>query len=398
MSCAPVTGKILLAGGGYADIPMIASLKEMGFRVYTTGNRPDELGHKYADEYIPADFSDPEAVLDICKTLKVDGVCPCCNDFSALSAAYAAEKLNLPGHDSVETLTRLMHKDSFRALARQFDLPVPGWRTIEADAPTLAEPGLKYPLIVKPVDLTGGKGMSVVNRFSELPAAIALAARRSRSSRIVVEEYLEYDDFHHNCVLFISDGRVVFHNSDNEHYYKNKFLVWGMSVPATTPDRIEKQVVEACRLLCSELRLKDGIMIMQYCVHNGELRITECGRRMPGNLHGRLVELATGFDISRQTVKAFLGMPVSGLTQREVRGFWAENCVMADREGQVASFELSDKVKAALVEEIILAGPGFVVEDHLLDKLAILLMRFNSFDEMIETSETMNEHVVINWS
>jgi biotin carboxylase len=139
-------------------------------------------------------------------------------------------------------------------------------------------------------------------------------------------------------------------------------------------------------------------MIMQYCVHKGELYITECGRRMPGNLHGRLVELATGFDVSGQTVKAALGKADAGLTQREPQGFWAENCVMADREGRVESFELSDALRAAVVEEMVLVGPGFVVSDHLLDKLAILLLRFNSMDEMIRMSETMHEHIKINWA
>ncbi|MDR2946093.1 MAG: ATP-grasp domain-containing protein, partial [Candidatus Adiutrix sp.] len=254
-----MTGTLLLAGGNYADIPMILSAKKMGLKVYTTGNRPDDLGHKYSDEYIPADFSDREAVLDLCRTLKVDGVCPSCNDFSALSSAYAAEKLNLPGHDRVETLESLMHKDKFRALAAKYGLPVPGWKAVSADEPLAADVGLKYPLIVKPVDLTGGKGMSVAHDRSELPAAVQLAAARSRRSQIVIEEYLAYDDFHHNCVLFISGGKVVFHNSDNEHYYKNKFLVWGMSVPGTTPAHIEKQIVDVCQMLCSELRLKDGI-------------------------------------------------------------------------------------------------------------------------------------------
>ena len=91
--------KLLIAGGGYADIPLILSAKKLGYYVITSGNRPNELGHKYSDEYKKADFSDPDAIFNLSKDLKVSAICACCNDFSALSAAYAAEKLGLPGHD-----------------------------------------------------------------------------------------------------------------------------------------------------------------------------------------------------------------------------------------------------------------------------------------------------------
>lgn len=109
--------KLLIAGGGYADIPLIFSAKKLGYHVITTGNRPDELGHLYSDEYHQADFSDIKTMLTLSKQLKISAICACCNDFSALSSAYVAENLGLPGHDSYNTAKIIHHKDLYRQFA-----------------------------------------------------------------------------------------------------------------------------------------------------------------------------------------------------------------------------------------------------------------------------------------
>ena len=98
--------KILIAGSGHGDIPLIVAAQNLGFYVITTGNQPDGpngLGIEYSDEYYCEDYSNKERMLELAKKLEIDAICPCTNDFSAISTAYVAEKLDLPGHDSYET-------------------------------------------------------------------------------------------------------------------------------------------------------------------------------------------------------------------------------------------------------------------------------------------------------
>ena len=63
--------KLLIAGGGYADIPLIQAAKSLDFYVITSGNKPDELGHCYSDEYQNADFSSPDTMLDLSRSLDI---------------------------------------------------------------------------------------------------------------------------------------------------------------------------------------------------------------------------------------------------------------------------------------------------------------------------------------
>jgi hypothetical protein len=83
--------KLLLLNGSHSDIPLINSAKSLGFYVITSGNNPKLIGHSYSDERCYADFSQPEAILEIARKLKIDAVCSCSNDFGIITASYISE-------------------------------------------------------------------------------------------------------------------------------------------------------------------------------------------------------------------------------------------------------------------------------------------------------------------
>ena len=164
---------VLVVGGGHAEIPLIRAAHAIGYRVITTGNRPDDLGHAHADLYVPADFSKPEEILNVAVTHDVSAIVSGCNDFAMLSTAFVCEKLGLPGHDSYETTVRIHHKDRFRELLEELQLDTPRSGVVHdpTQAVALCE-RIGYPVIVKPVDLTGGKGISVCDSPEQLSKAV----------------------------------------------------------------------------------------------------------------------------------------------------------------------------------------------------------------------------------
>ena len=115
--------KVLFANGSYNEIPLIKSAKKLGYYVITSGNDSKGEGHQYADEYIACDYSNKEALLKIAEDNHVDAICSCGNDFAAISAAYVAEKMNLPGHDSYENSRFFHEKNKFKELCKALNLP-----------------------------------------------------------------------------------------------------------------------------------------------------------------------------------------------------------------------------------------------------------------------------------
>ncbi|PKN38794.1 MAG: phosphoribosylglycinamide synthetase [Deltaproteobacteria bacterium HGW-Deltaproteobacteria-2] len=382
--------KLLLAGGGYADIPLILSAKKLGYYVITSGNRPDELGHKYSDEYKMADFSDCEAILKLANNLKVSAICACCNDFSALSAAYTAEKLGLPGHDPYKVARVIHYKDQYRQFAFEHGIAAP--KAISFTNKKDALEGMKsfaFPVIIKPVDLTGGKGMSTINEITEAEMAIEKALAVSRMKRAVAEEFISGS--RHGFSVFLVDCRVVFFFSDNEHYFLNPYLVSAASVPGIVPQKAMKTLCAESEKIASLLSLKTGIFHIQYILRGEEPIIIEICRRAPGDLYIKLVEHATGVDYPSWIVKSSAGLDCSGLTQVEPKGFFTRHCVMSATAGRVRDILFDDSIKEQIIDKFMWWEKGDVVSDVMTTKFGIVFLKFQSQDEMMEKTEHMQE-------
>lgn len=387
--------KILIAGGGYADIPLIQAAKALGFYVVTTGNRPRDLGHQYSDEYRNADFSDPEKMLELSKSLHISAVCPCCNDFSALSCAYVAEQMGLPGYDSYETAKIIHHKDRYRAFAREHSIPSPGAMGAENEEEALrALELLAPPLIIKPVDLTGGKGISTVYEKAEARGAVRKAFAISREKRIVVEEYIQGS--RHGFSAFIRDGRVVFYFVDNEYYYLNPYLVAGAFAPGFVPDNAVRQLCSISERVASLLSLRTGIFHVQFILNGDRPVIIEICRRAPGDLYLKLVEHATGVDYAKWIVRAAAGLSCEGLEQVEPKMCLTRHCIMASRPGVFKKVVIDNSLEKKIIDKFMWGKSGETIldEDVLTAKFGIIFVRSETGAEMKTLSENLHNLVV----
>jgi biotin carboxylase len=382
--------KLLFVGGGYADIPLILSAKKLGYHVITSGNRPEELGHKYSDEYKMSDFSDCEAILNLAKKLKVSAICACCNDFSALSAAYAAEKLGLPGQDSYKVAQIIHYKDLYRPFASESGIATPRALIFTDKKEALAGiKSLPFPVVIKPVNLTGGKGMSTISKIEEAETAMDRAFAVSRIKRVVIEEFITGS--RHGFSVFLIDGRVVFFFSDNEHYFLNPYMVSAASAPGIVPEAAMKKLCSDSEKIASLLSLKTGIFHVQYILRGDDPIIIEVCRRAPGDLYVKLVEYATGVDYSSWIVKASAGLDCKGLTHVEPKGFFTRHCVMSATTGKIKDIIFDKSIEKQIVDKIMWWKKGDVISDILTAKFGIVFLTFQSQDEMMEKTERMQE-------
>jgi len=386
--------KLLIAGGSYADIPLILSAQKMGYHVITSGNRANDLGHTYSDEYRPADFSDRVAILNLAKELRVDAVCACCNDFSALSCAFTAEKLGLPGHDTLHIAEIIHHKDKYRQFASENNIPTPKAMGFNNARDAINEvDSYAFPIIIKPVDLTGGKGISVINTKQEAESALNKAFIVSKVKIVVVEEFIVGS--RHGFSAFLYKEKVIFYFSDNEHYYLNPFLVSAASSPSIVPKIVEQKLCFESEKLASLLSLKDGILHIQYILKDGEPIIIEICRRAPGDLYIKLVEYVTGVDYSAWIIKAALGDDCSDLKHIEPKGFFTRHCVMSDKIGIIQDVVFDVSIEKNIIDKFMWWKKGDQITDFLTAKFGIVFLKFDSMEEMISKTNALNELIHI---
>lgn len=389
--------KILLLGGGHAEIPLIQAAHELGYFVITTGNARDGLGHPYADKTVFEDFSNKEKMLELAQKEKVDFVCSGCNDFALLSTAYVCEKLGLPGHDSYEISLQIHHKDKYRKLAEQLNIPTPKAITVfnKNDFDRSLE-NLSFPVIIKPVDLTGGKGIHRANSAKEAEKAYAEAIERTRENHVVIEEFVEGSN--HGFSAFLVNKKVAFYFDDNEQYYMNKYMVSGANHPSSSDSKTLELLVGYSEKIARELELQDGILHIQYIEKNdGTPVIIEICRRPPGDLYIKFVKYATGIDYPKYLVLAETGdKNCQNISfEKKQKTFWLRHCVMADSEGVLERVSIEEQIEKNIVEKFLWYKEGEIIADKMYYKAGIVFFRFDSFDEMLEKTKKMNEYVKI---
>jgi biotin carboxylase len=373
---------VLVAGGSHSDIPFIKAIQSLGHAVITSGNRAMDFGHGYADAVALADFSDPEAMLVLAEKLGIDAICPSANDFSMISSAYVAEHLGLPGYDSYDTTLMLHHKDRFRELGSQIGLTAPKAKHFKTPEIASADiTGLCFPLIVKPIDLTGGKGVSRIDNLSGFPAAVRNAFDSSRAKRIVVEEF--FSGTLHSYSTIIRDHKVIFEFCDNEFSFLNPYTVSTSTTPATVSPMVLAAVRRETEHLAKTLNLVDGILHGQFLATPSDFRIIEFTRRPPGDFYAVPVEHTTGINPAELAVRPFLGRPLSLPTPRKPDAvYFSRYCLMADREGIFQGTQVAPEIEANIVDRLVVVQPGHRVDNYLNERLGIFFLRYGSSAEM----------------
>ncbi len=385
---------MLIVGGGYADIPLIQSAKNIGFHVITTGNRPSDLGHTYSHVYHNEDFSDCEAILKLAKELKVDAICPSCNDFAALSAAYAAEELGLPGHDSYETSQIIHHKDKYREFAQANNIPSPSAiGGISTEDIMGSIDSLVFPVIIKPVDLSGGKGIAMADSKEEVFTAVEKAFNISKAKRVVVEEFITGS--RHGFSAFLYKGKIGFYFSDNEHYYLNPYMVSAASSPSIVSKDIERKLCYELEKIAALLTLADGILHVQYILKDDTPFIIEICRRAPGDLYIKFVQHATGVDYPSWIVKASAGIDCSNLSYCDTKGYFTRHCVMAERHGNIKDVVFDKLIEKNIIDKLMWWSKGDEIVNVLTEKLGIVFLKFDSAERMLSVTNDLNELIVV---
>ncbi len=390
--------KMLLLGGSHAEIPLIQAAQALGWYVITTGNNRDGLGHPYADKTVFANYSDKDAMLELARAEGVQAVCSGCNDFALLSTVYVCEKLGLPGHDSYTTSLEIHHKDRYRALATRLGIPTPRALVTPTTTDTAdfdkAIANLTFPIIVKPVDLTGGKGIHRAANPEEAREAYKDACSRTRQDHIVVEEFVQGTN--HGFSAMLVKGKVAFAFSDNEQYFVNKYLVSGANSPSTSGSETLAKLRDYSERIACELHLVDGILHIQYIEKpDGTPVIIEICRRPPGDLYIKFVKYATSIDYPKFIVMAETGEDISGIKDVPTQGYWLRHCIMAGPDiangSTVRDVTFAPEIQGNIVEKFLWYKPGDVVADKLTYKAGIVFFKFSTLEEMADKTARMTD-------
>jgi len=390
--------KILMLGGSMQQIPAIKAAKAKGLYTITCDYLPDNPGHQFADAYYNVSTTDKEAVLKLAQQLKIDGIVAYASDPAAPIAAYVSEKMGLPGnpYESVEILTR---KDLFRAFLKKnrFNTPVAGgYSSFEEVAADISR--FRMPVMVKPVDSSGSKGVVKVENISQLSSAVEEAMLYSRSKRIVVEEFIQKKGYQISGDGFSVDGKLVFTSYGNELYSGNgtrEYVALGEFWPLLLSEELRKKVDEELQRLISVLGMKTSAYNIEVILDdNDDVYILELGPRNGGSYIPQLIHYATGVDLVDYTIRAAIGEECSDLCMRKTVGYYSNYMIYSTIPGKFIGIWFNDSFKEKNLLEVHCTysyGDEVHAYQNTSHSLGTILFRADSLEEMIDITENMEK-------
>ena len=359
--------KLLLLGGSRFLVPVIREAKALGCHTITCDYLPDNIAHRYSDEYHNVSIVDREAVLTLAKKLQVDGVMSFACDPGVVTAAYVAEQLGLPNVGPYESVCILQDKGRFRAFLKEHGFTVPGSESFDSVGKALAAAdGFRYPLIVKPVDSAGSKGVCRVDTPAELEPAIRNALQFTRCGRFILENFIQQEGFSSDTDCFSVNGELCFASFNNQyfdHKANNPYAPDGYTWPSVIPEEQQKE-------LRSELQRLLTLLHMRTSVYNVEVRrgtdgkayIMEVSPRGGGNRLCEMLEYTTGTRLIHNAVRAAIGLPVEEMHDPVYHGHWSIVILHADRDGLFRKLWVAEDARPSVVEEDLWVSPGDPVE------------------------------------
>ena len=354
--------KIIILGGSHAELPLINAAKRLGFFVITIGNK-DDIGHKFSDKFIQLDYKDYKSIKKIMVDENVKYIIAGSNDFCIKTASLLNNK-----YDNYDLICNIHNKDLFKDLAIKLNIPVPKRYT----------DNIKFPAIIKPIDLSGGKGIKIINSHSELELAKDNILEVSKS--YVVEEFIKGEHFSYFCFIYNKD--IILEFLAKEYFSKNKFLVQG-AIGHINNLLILNKIRKISYILINELNLKDGILHFQFVIKDNDIFILEVTRRIPGDLYIRLIELSLGVNLSENIVRLYTDKPLNFIKNNENK-IITRHCVMSNKNGVFEKV----LIKGNLIEEYFLKKSGEKIKNYFQEKIAILFFKGDNFKVEVNVMET----------
>lgn len=340
----------MLLGGIHYLLPVIEAAHRHGYYVITVDYAPNNIAHQYSDEFHNVSILDKDAMLNLAQELKIDGILSFGVDPGVITAAYVAEQMGLNFQCSYEVACILQDKSRFRQFLKDNNFNVPNAKGYSSKEEAIDDMEYyNWPVIVKPVDSAGSKGVMRVDDISQLSSAIDYALSESHNGHFIIEDFLEKEGNSSDCDSFTVDGKLVFCSFNDQLFdtkainpYTPAAFIW----PSTMPQWAQNELYSDLQRLMTLLNVKTGVYnIETRLCKNGKPYIMEVSPRGGGNRLSEMMKHISGQDLIDNCVRAAVGEPIDEIQQPTYNGYWAEIILHSEYDGIFKSIEIDNRIE-----------------------------------------------------
>ena len=394
--------KLMLLGGIRYLLPVIKAAHEQGYYVITADYLPDNIAHKYSDEYVNVSIIDKEAVLKVAQEKQIDGIMSFGVDPGVVSAAYVAEEMGLPFQCSYEASCILQDKSRFRQFLSEHGFNCPKAKGYDDIDKALRDAdAFSWPVIVKPVDSAGSKGVTEVLRKEDLRRAIETASAVSISKHFIIEDYLVADGQSSGSESFFVKGELrynAFYDQLFELNSPNPFVPMVEQWPSMKDGTVLDDVRRQLQRLGVIMGFGTGLFNVEWRVSGGKVYLMEISPRAGGNRLAEILNYATDVDIIMAETLKSVGMEYGNIHEPNYNGNYAIYNLHSNRHGRFAGLAIDPAFeKRYLIEKEVRVEVGDTVEPFAGANTSIgtLFLRTDTRQEMDDILKNIDKYINI---
>ncbi len=290
--------KLMIVGGGEAQLNAIKRAGSLGYTVLVSDMNPNCPGVKEADHFVKASTFSFEETYSAAKNAGVDAILTLGTDQPVLPVTKTAVELRLPSGISVETALAVTNKRIMKPILIKNKIPTCKFRFLSLDSVYSDLDGFVYPLVIKPVDSQGQRGVYKARDWEELKRYFPDVLSFSREDRIIVEEFYKSEEItisgwsveYKFYPLTITD-RVTVTNGPHigvctSHEYPSKYQ-----------KKYKDEIIKISENIVSSFSIGNGPVYIQMLIGNEGIKVNEVAARIGGAYEDEFIPAVTGVDI-----------------------------------------------------------------------------------------------------
>ncbi len=346
--------KLLVMGGTRISCEIIQKAQKMGLFVGVAdyNDISESPGKQIADKAYLTDACDIDAMVKLIKEEQYDGVL--CGFADVLLPYYAeiCDKAGLPAYGTREQFELFINKEKYKDLCHKYDIPTVKEYDVDIDNYEDSSELIEYPVLVKPIDSSGARGITICYGSNELKNALKKAASFSRQKKCLVEKYLTGEEV--TVFWVFQDGKRYLTCIGNRHVKNNQEGVIPLPVAYTYPASVTvdyiRDIEPKAQNMFEDVGIQNGMMFMQCKVENGECIVYDIGFRLTGSLEYKMLNELCNYDplemMIRFAITGSMGEPELG---RKVNPYlnkrYGYNVSILSKPGKIAEINGCDALK-----------------------------------------------------
>lgn len=298
--------KLAIIGASYLQQPLVEKCKELGIYSICFAWEEGAVCKNICDKFYPISTVDKEAILKACVEEKIDGITTIASDVATLTVCYVADKMGLVANPDKYSRTAT-NKYLMRQCFMEHNVPSPKFCLTDGQIPEVIK-SFCFPVIVKPTDRSGSRGVEKVLKQDNLQQAIDRARHESFQQKAVIEEFVEGREISVESISF-KGKHYVLQITDKVTTEAPFFVELEHHQPSSLPEDIQNRVKGIVLNALDALHIQYGASHSELKItEDGDIRVIEIGARMGGDFIGSdLVRLSTGYDFLKGVIEVALG-------------------------------------------------------------------------------------------